>query len=143
MRPRISIRAYVRPSVRPSVIIFHHFGTFEKKGLPTDRRTDRRTDTPTYRDGWTHLKRLKRKDKREKTKDRFRIKFLISSGKKIGSYEQARGQFLYIPPMMKKRRSRRRSRRMRRQPRPTTRKTQICRVQRLFSSSSNSTERCR
>ena len=28
----------------------------QKRDGPTDERTDGRTDTPSYRDGWTHLK---------------------------------------------------------------------------------------
>ena len=37
------------------------------KALPTDGPTDQRTDTPSYRDGWNHLKRYRKKgEKREK-----------------------------------------------------------------------------
>ena len=42
------------------LIIFSHFCEIEKNALrthgPTDPRTDGRTDKPSYRDAWTHLK---------------------------------------------------------------------------------------
>ena len=42
------------------------FLTFEKKQV-TDQRTDGRTDTPSYRDGWTHLKKWEERNaQREK-----------------------------------------------------------------------------
>jgi len=43
------------------LFIFSHFCEIEKNALrthgPTDRPTDGRTDKPSYRDAWTHLKR--------------------------------------------------------------------------------------
>ena len=35
------------------------FLDFENNWLWTDRRTDRPTDTPSYRDAWVHLKRIR------------------------------------------------------------------------------------
>ena len=43
-------------SLAVSVVEKMRYRAFEKKGLRMDQRTDLRTDRPSYRDAWTHLK---------------------------------------------------------------------------------------
>merc|ERR1712228_544989 len=49
-------RPYTRHKMRPHPALRHFQRFLQKRYGPTDGRTDRRTDTPSYRDARTHLK---------------------------------------------------------------------------------------